>query len=587
MNHPHDCPVCDEGGECQLQDMTVAGGHGIRRFRGLKRTYQNQDLGPFIEHEMNRCIQCYRCVRTYQDYCGGTDFGVLGCNQRIYFGRFADGRLDSPFSGNIVDACPTGVFTDKTFRFRTRYWDLEQAPSVCPHCSLGCAVIPGGRYRELQRTVAGVNLQTNGHFICDRGRFGYGHANHPERPRIPRIGEREASWSEAIVEVHSRLSAIAGEHGPDSIAFLSSGRASLEAGFLLKRWAEAVGTAQVVFEVHPRRDRTARTTAALLGDRSRSLEEVRSSDFLLLLGADPLAEGPMLALAVRQAVRRGARAVVLDPRPVETPFQAAHLPLPPESLAPALEALGSGDFSNLPRQEKIFLEGVASSLKDAGSPILIGGGDLLGPEGVECLLAAAHQHSRADRPCGAMVLLPGPNSFGGALLAGDGPTCDDIMERIESGNIRALVCLETDPLGDYPKPSRAQSALTGLDFLAVLDGIPSPTAARAHVFLPTTVPSEGAGIFVNNEGRMIPFETVLTPGLPIQITGEGDHPPRVFEKGTRGDQPRPAWAVLATLTGGLHSLVMVRKDIEDADPRFAGCAELAPGSEGRRVAGGG
>ena len=193
MNHPHDCPVCDEGGECQLQDMTVAGGHGIRRFRGLKRTYHNQDLGPFIEHEMNRCIQCYRCVRTYQDYCGGSDFGVLGCNQRIYFGRFEDGRLESPFSGNIVDACPTGVFTDKTFRFRTRYWDLEQAPSVCPHCSLGCAIIPGGRYRELQRTVAGVNLQTNGHFICDRGRFGYGHANHPERPRVPRIGRVRSS----------------------------------------------------------------------------------------------------------------------------------------------------------------------------------------------------------------------------------------------------------------------------------------------------------------------------------------------------------------------------------------------------------
>ena len=112
-NHPHDCPVCDEGGECQLQDMTVAGGHGIRRYTGPKRTYQNQDLGPFIAHEMNRCIQCYRCVRTYQDYCGGTDFGVLGSRQRLYFGRFSDGPLESPFAGNLVDVCPTGVLTDK------------------------------------------------------------------------------------------------------------------------------------------------------------------------------------------------------------------------------------------------------------------------------------------------------------------------------------------------------------------------------------------------------------------------------------------------------------------------------------------
>ena len=114
-NHPHDCPVCDEGGECQLQDMTIAGGHGIRNYRGNKRTYVNQDLGPFIEQEMNRCIQCYRCVRTYRDYFGGDDFGVMGSRNRVFFGRFQPGRLQSPFSGNLVDVCPTGVFTDKSF----------------------------------------------------------------------------------------------------------------------------------------------------------------------------------------------------------------------------------------------------------------------------------------------------------------------------------------------------------------------------------------------------------------------------------------------------------------------------------------
>jgi NADH-quinone oxidoreductase subunit G len=587
MNHPHDCPVCDEGGECQLQDMTVAGGHGIRRFRGLKRTYPNQDLGPFIEHEMNRCIQCYRCVRTYQDYCGGTDFGVMGANQRIYFGRFREGRLESPFSGNIVDACPTGVFTDKTFRFRTRYWDLEQAPSVCPHCSLGCSVIPGGRYRELQRTVAGVNLQTNGHFICDRGRFGYGHANHPGRPRAPRIGGNEASWPEALVEVLSNLTRLAKEHGPDSVAFIGSTRASLEANFLLKHWAEGIGTGQVVFEVHPRRDLAARTAAALPGTQARSLEEIRRSDFLLLLGADPLSEGPMLALAVRQAVRKGARAAILDPRPVEIPCVTGHLPLSPEALPTVLEALESGDFSSFSRQERSFLEGVSASLKSAERPVLIGGADLLGPEGVRSLLAAAVAHSRPERPCGAMVLLAGPNSFGAARLAGVGPTCGGLMERIADGRVRALVCLETDPLRDYPDQSKAESALAGLEFLAVLDCVPSPTAERADVFLPTTVPAEGAGVFVNNEGRMLPFETVLAPGLPIRVTGNGDHPPRGFEKETPGALPRPAWAVLAALTGRPQSLAMVRRDIEKADPRFAGCADLAPGSEGRRVSGDG
>jgi len=116
INHPHDCPVCDEGGECQLQDFTIAGGHGLRRYDGRKRTHVNQYLGERIEHEMNRCIQCYRCVRFYQEYAGGTDFGVTGRAGSVYFGRQQDGQLESPFSGNLVDICPTGVFTDKTAR---------------------------------------------------------------------------------------------------------------------------------------------------------------------------------------------------------------------------------------------------------------------------------------------------------------------------------------------------------------------------------------------------------------------------------------------------------------------------------------
>ncbi len=197
------------------------------------------------------------------------------------------------------------------------------------------------------------------------------------------FGESEVFWPEALEEVRSRLSEIASKHGPESIAFLGSGRASLEADFLLKCWAGDIGSSQVVFEVHPRRDQAARAAAARPQDLTRSLEEVRGSDFLLLLGADPLSEGPMLALAVRQAVRRGARAAILDPRPVELLCEAAHLPLAPEKLSQALEALESGDFSAFSRQERIFLEGLAASLKGAERPVLIGGGDLARPRGGE------------------------------------------------------------------------------------------------------------------------------------------------------------------------------------------------------------
>ncbi len=586
-NHPHDCPVCDEGGECQLQDMTVAGGHTLRRYRGRKRTYANQQLGPFIEHEMNRCIQCYRCVRTYQDYCGGDDFGVLGVNQRVYFGRFRDGRLESPFSGNLVDVCPTGVFTDKTFRFKTRYWDIEEAPSVCPHCSLGCATLPGGRYRELQRTRAGVNRATNGFFICDRGRFGYAHANHPARPRFPRVAGQEVAWDDALAVARQRIAAIVAEHGPGAVAFLGSPRASLEANAQLQAWARELGSERVAFEAHAPRDWAARTLAGGLGTHWRSLEGVRHSDCVVMFGLDPLAEAPLLVLAVRQAVRRGGHVAVLDPRPVELTCRAAHLPLPPWRLSEALTALADNDFSTFSRQEGVVLEGLRDALQAAERPVLIGGGDLLGVPGLQRLLNLVDVLSRDHRPCGMMVPLTGPNSFGGALLAGAGPDFEELGNAVATGEVRALVCLENDPLSTAAHPGRAALALGKLELLVVLDGLPTRTAQRAEILLPTTVTAESEGTFVNNEGRMLAFERAMQPGIPLKVTGGGDHPPRTFAPGTPGDQPRPAWAVLARLRGKDDALEAVRREIEMRDPRFAGLSGLQAESEGFHVAGGG
>jgi NADH-quinone oxidoreductase subunit G len=177
-NHPHDCPVCDEGGECHLQDMTIMTGHNYRRFDFPKRTYYNQELGPFISHEMNRCIQCYRCVRFYRDYTGGKDLNVFASANHVYFGRFEEGPLENEFSGNLVEVCPTGVFTDKTLKNHfTRKWDLSNAPSVCVHCSAGCNIIASERYGSLRRIMSRYNGAVNGYFICDRGRFGYEFVN--------------------------------------------------------------------------------------------------------------------------------------------------------------------------------------------------------------------------------------------------------------------------------------------------------------------------------------------------------------------------------------------------------------------------
>ena len=182
LNHPHDCPVCAEGGECHLQDMTVMVGHRDRRYTGTKNTFRNQYLGPLIHHEMNRCITCYRCERYYKDYAGGRDLGAQASHDHVYFGRHEEGVLESEFSGNLVEVCPTGVFTDKPFlKHYSRKWDLQSAPSICSGCAVGCNIAPGERYGKLKRIHNRYNNEVNGYFLCDRGRFGSGYVNSDAR----------------------------------------------------------------------------------------------------------------------------------------------------------------------------------------------------------------------------------------------------------------------------------------------------------------------------------------------------------------------------------------------------------------------
>jgi NADH-quinone oxidoreductase subunit G len=577
LNHPHDCPVCDEGGECQLQDMTIAGGHSVRRYTGKKRTYQNQDLGPFISHEMNRCIQCYRCVRTYQDYCGGTDYGVLGSNQRLYFGRFQDGPLASPFAGNLVDVCPTGVLTNKPYRYTSRFWDLQEAPSICPHCSLGCATIPGARFRELQRIRSGNNPEVNGCFICDRGRFGYGYVNHPERPRTPLLHGEELPWSEALKVLRQRLKELVERHGGASIALLGSGRSSLEANYLLRQLSEQLGSGDPVYGSHSGRDQAARVVTTLPAELSASLADVRNSDLLLLTGADPLAEGPMLAVAIRQAVRNGGRVMICDPRPVELPCSAEYLPCQPQELPQLLSALSQGE--SLPDK----FQPLADALQQAQHPVLIGGSDLLGATGNAALLAAAEKLNSSERPCRAMVLLPEANSFGAALLATEGPDFEQLLVDMAAGRIKGLLCLEADPLADCPDRQLLLQGLEQLDFLAVLDHLPSLTAKKADLLLPTTALSEGTGTLINNEGRMQAFSQVFSPGEPLRITGQGSHPPRSFSTSTPGALPCQAWAVLAELCDLPINLAEIRQKLAAEEPRLVGLPALAAEGTGTSI----
>ncbi|MGP5648309.1 NADH-quinone oxidoreductase subunit NuoG [Psychrobacter celer] len=300
-NHPHDCPTCEEGGHCHLQDMTYMSGHSRRRYRFTKRTHHNQDLGPFIAHEMNRCIACYRCVRFYKDYAGGEDLGVYGSNNRVYFGRDKDGQFESEFSGNLTEVCPTGVFTDKTHSDRyNRKWDMQYAPSICHGCSAGCNISAGERYGELRRIENRYNGDVNRYFLCDRGRFGYGYVNRADRPTqaLERINDKHVKINidYALDETIKRLK-------DKKVIGIGSPRASLETNFALKN---LVGFDNFSTGLNHQQQALVNKCIEVLsteGIYNPSMTDIEAHDAVLVLGEDITQTSSRVALSVRQAAK--------------------------------------------------------------------------------------------------------------------------------------------------------------------------------------------------------------------------------------------------------------------------------------------
>ncbi len=301
-NHPHDCPVCEEGGHCHLQDMTVMTGHNKRRYRFTKRTHQNQDLGPFINHEMNRCIACYRCDRYYKDYAGGKDFGVFGAHDNLYFGRETDGVFESEFSGNLIEVCPTGVFTDRTHSDRyNRKWDMQFAPSICQQCSVGCNISPGERYGELRRIENRFHGEINHYFLCDRGRFGHGYVNRKDRPRQPwQVVNEEKQYLTVDEALDVSATAL---RNCQRIIGIGSPRASIEANFALR---QCVGESNYFSGINAAELTLIQLSKTILQNspaRTPSLREMESADAVFIIGEDVTQTAPRIALALRQAVK--------------------------------------------------------------------------------------------------------------------------------------------------------------------------------------------------------------------------------------------------------------------------------------------
>jgi NADH-quinone oxidoreductase subunit G len=546
INHPHDCPICDEGGECLLQDFTIAGGHGRRRYQGKKRTHVNQYLGEGICHEMNRCIQCYRCVRFYQDYAGGTDFGVTASAGRVYFGRFEDGQLESPFSGNLVDICPTGVFTDKTGRYRARYWDYEFSPAICPHCSVGCNMAPQAFQREVIKIVGRRNDAVNGWFICDRARFDKKYINDPERPRDPMLDGAPCGYDEALDALAARISDFIGINGTGSLAFVGSPRLSLEAMLMLGQLAQLLDGSKLCFYADADLAQGSVAAVQLLDqENAAAVADIVAANWILLHSLDLIEEGAMLAPAVRKASLRGAKVYLVPPAggtPHKLPF--AHQPL--------------GSLEELPREA--------------------------GQKGVVICGSGKKEQALLDRLAGLgaklVMLQPGPNGFAAGLLSSE-CAATPLSEAISSGTVKGLVCFE----GDIPAAVAA-----GTKIIACADWSRSAAAEQAAIFLPTTTWVESDGTAINFEGRAQRFLRAMRPGLPLRgldarfyaTSREGAvpaHPPRVPRPDVPGGLERDAWKVIAQLIEKLGG----ERITEPLSGRWGELRELDPEGGGLRI----
>ncbi len=539
-NHPHDCPVCEEGGHCHLQDMTVMTGHNQRRYRFTKRTHQNQDLGPFINHEMNRCIACYRCVRYYKDYAGGEDLGVYGAHDNVYFGRETDGVFESEFSGNLVEVCPTGVFTDRTHSERyNRKWDMQFAPSICQQCSVGCNTSPGERYGELRRIENRYHGEVNHYFLCDRGRFGHGYVNREDRPRQPwqRIGQetKMLSVDDALDSAADALRQC------KRIIGVGSPRASVEANFALRQW---VGEKNFFGGTSAAKQALVEQALAILQNspvRTPSLRDMEKADAVLVLGEDVTQTAPRIALALRQAVKNKGLQMAADNRIADwqaigvkdiaqhekSPlFIAAFSETRLSDVAEINVQLASEDIarlgfavahcidSNSPAVEGLDntlqtrAVRIAEALLAAEKPLVVSG---TGCASVAIMQAAANVamalHNKG-RQAEIALCQPEVNSIGVAMLGG--ASVEKALALLESGEADGVVVVEND-IYRRSDAERVEAALTKAKVLVAIDHQQTPTLAKADFVLPASSFAEGDGTVINMEGRAQCYFQVYDP----------------------------------------------------------------------------
>jgi NADH-quinone oxidoreductase subunit G len=551
INHPLDCPICDQGGECELQDIAMGYGSDVSVYAETKRVVPNKDFGPLIAGDMTRCIHCTRCVRFGDEIAGLRELGATGRGEHMEIGTYVQLSLNSEMSGNVIDLCPVGALTAKPSRYKARAWEMVQRDSVAPHDCIGSNLHVHVRHNEVVRVVPRENEEINETWLSDRDRFAYEGLNSGERLQTPMIkvdGEwQQASWENALHRVVEGFNEIKQQGGAEQLGALVSPSATVEELYLSQKLLRALGSdnidhrlAQVDFA-----DEDIAPAFPWLG---QSIQDLERNDAVLLVGSNVRKDQPIAGHRLRKAALQGAKILCVNPVDYDFNFPvAAKCISAPVKMVAELGAICKAMLAASGAQAPAGLAELLAAVEpnaihaDIAKSLQAGkvSSVIMGP------VAMAHPEFASVRALATLIgqlsdsrvgyLSEGGNSAG-AWLAGAvphrGAGAQNLVDKGKNlgamlrGGMQGLLMLGVEPELDCVEAQLAAAALEGAKFVTYLTAFDSPAMrANAQVLLPIAPFTETSGTFVNAEGRWQSFEGVVAP------------------KG----EARPAWKVLRVL----------------------------------------
>ncbi|MBA3430485.1 MAG: NADH-quinone oxidoreductase subunit NuoG, partial [Actinobacteria bacterium] len=512
INHPLDCPICDRGGECPLQDQTYRHGPGSSRYIEPKRSFEKAlDISDLIVLDRERCVLCWRCVRFSDEIAGDQFIQLVDRGPGTQILTFNDEPFDSYFSGNTIQICPVGALTSKPYRFVSRPWDLESAPSVCAYCSVGCPLTNDVRSGQLVRTQALPNENVNDFWTCDKGRFGYHYVSSEDRLVTPLLRNEDGDfeptgWGRALYKAVTELGR------GDRVGVIAGGHLTTEDAYAIGRLAKrTIGTPHVDSRLQ---DEGAPYDLALesggVAGSTATINDLEAATTIVWAGGDPKETLPVLYLRLRGAVLdHGSKLIVVSPRRISLDGFASHvIRCDPGGEAQALAALVAD--SGHPASEHIGAPlvvcwGPSSPGRDQ-SDVFRTAIDLAQAKGGSLLVCPPHAGSQGLIDMGVYPTL----DAGYKVAARRGMDTRAILEAAASGELDTLLLVGADPMADFPDARLAARALESV-FVIVVELLPTQTVARADIVFPSVAYAEREGTFTNLERRLQKLEAAMAP----------------------------------------------------------------------------